>query len=319
MQRSHLLDLLRIFAIVLVFVAHFGQLLDSNVGQFFGVKNFYYVSLGGVGVSLFLVLSGLLAGLTGLARPTPYTHYIWKKLKRIYPIYWLTIPFCFSGYLLKELLLGSGVPEPFPNGFMLDIVGSVTGLYAWIGLWGGPYNPPSWFIGLILTMYLIFPLLAACLRRAPHLTLGLFFFISASSRWYVGQYGLPFTDKNMLDQVEGWLYRQYGFMPGRPGDWFPLCRLFEFALGIWLAQTVSSKFWCKWNLGKGKWLAFLSDLSFPLFLLHYPFLFIVPWLSDLGMAIPLAISLFMIMLCSMAYAVVEVEKRLFSLKERATP
>jgi peptidoglycan/LPS O-acetylase OafA/YrhL len=65
MNRSILLDILRIFAIALVFVAHFGQLVDTSAGDFFGLKNFYYVSLGGVGVSLFLVLSGLLAGLKG--------------------------------------------------------------------------------------------------------------------------------------------------------------------------------------------------------------------------------------------------------------
>jgi len=49
---------------VLVFVAHFGQLFDHDSGGFFGIKNFYYVSLGGVGVTVFLILSGILLGLT---------------------------------------------------------------------------------------------------------------------------------------------------------------------------------------------------------------------------------------------------------------
>ena len=86
MRRSVLLDLLRILAIVLVFIAHFGQLLGSPVGGFFGIKNFYYVSLGGVGVTLFLILSGLLAGLTSASKQTGYLDYLIKKLLRIYPV-----------------------------------------------------------------------------------------------------------------------------------------------------------------------------------------------------------------------------------------
>jgi peptidoglycan/LPS O-acetylase OafA/YrhL len=73
MNRSLLLDILRISAIALVFVAHFGQLVDTSAGDFFGLKNFYYVSLGGIGVSLFLVLSGILAGLGG---PSPKVGYV---------------------------------------------------------------------------------------------------------------------------------------------------------------------------------------------------------------------------------------------------
>ena len=58
-MRVYLLDLVRVFAISLVLVAHIGQKIGSPVGAFFGIQNFYYVSLGGVAVSIFLVLSGM--------------------------------------------------------------------------------------------------------------------------------------------------------------------------------------------------------------------------------------------------------------------
>jgi hypothetical protein len=39
-------------------VAHIGQSIDSPWGDAFGVPNFYYVTLGGVAVMIFLALSG---------------------------------------------------------------------------------------------------------------------------------------------------------------------------------------------------------------------------------------------------------------------
>jgi len=58
-ERFSLLDLARVIAIVLVLIAHIGQAVGNPIGEFFGVENFYWVSVGGVGVTLFLILSGL--------------------------------------------------------------------------------------------------------------------------------------------------------------------------------------------------------------------------------------------------------------------
>jgi peptidoglycan/LPS O-acetylase OafA/YrhL len=170
-----------------------------------------------------------------------------------------------------------------------------------MGLWGGPYNPPSWFIALIISMYALFPMLAWFIKRSPHLTLIALLMISVLSRWYVGQYGLPLLPDSLLDQVEGWLYRLYGFMPGRPGDWFPPARVFEFGLGIWLALVVPASFWQKFNLSSGKAIAFFSDLSFPLFLIHYPFLCLVPWMTEMGIPAAIAIVGLILFLTLIAY------------------
>lgn len=293
MERSHLLDSLRILAIALVLIAHTGQLLGHESGAFFGWKNIYFVSLGGVGVTLFLVLSGVL---TGLARPVPfkgYAAYLFKKVQRIYPLYWISIPLAMFGYALSDGLLQGDMPDLFPNGIAVDLAGSLTGFYAWWGLWGGPYNPPSWYISLIMSLYMLAPALVYLLNRWPLPTLLILFCVSLVSRWYVGQWGLPFLDISVLQQVEGWLYRQYGFMPGRPGDWFPPCRLFEFGLGIYLALKLPHTAWQALKLPLTGLVRKLSDLSFPLFLVHYPFLFLVETFRDAGITVSPAISLYL--------------------------
>ncbi len=301
MERSTLLDSLRIFAITLVFVAHIGQLLGHVSGDFFGLKNIYYVSLGGVGVTLFLILSGLLAGLSDGPKDEECIRYLLKKILRIYPLYLLSVPLAMLGYALGGGLLQGDLPDMFPNGITTDLIGSLTGFYAWAELWGGPYNPPSWFIALIMSLYALFPLLYFAFKRKPHFTLLILFGISLGSRYYVGQWGIPFIESTWLDQMQGWVYRQYGFMPGRPGDWFPPCRVFEFGLGIYLALHLPKTLWNRLRLPFSKAIRWLSDLAFPLFLVHYPFLFLVTTLIDLGLPVVLAISAYMGLMLVLAY------------------
>lgn len=311
MNRSVLLDILRILAIALVFIAHFGQLLGTSAGDFFGIRNFYYVSLGGVGVTLFLILSGLLAGLTHSASKTGYFTYLLKKLLRIYPLYLISVPLAMGGYLLGDLLLDGDLPRLFPNGAVTDLVGCISGFYAWIGLWGGPYNPPSWFIALIVVMYVLFPLLFGVLKRWPHRGLLATLIISLIARLYVGQEGVPFVDRSLYDSVESWFYRQYGFMPGRPGDWFPPCRLFEFSLGIYLAIILPAFIWTRLKTGVlDRVIHKVSDLSFALFLLHYPFLFLVVWLEGIGLPLALSIPVYLMLLTVLAYWVNRVDQAL---------
>jgi peptidoglycan/LPS O-acetylase OafA/YrhL len=311
LNRSLLLDLLRIAAITLVFIAHFGQLLGGSTGGFFGVKNFYYVSLGGVGVTMFLVLSGILAGLVDATRTSGYLSYMVKKLLRIYPLYWLSIPLSMLGFVLGEWYIDGEIPNLFPNGLVTDLIFSLSGFYSWIGLWGGPYNAPSWFIALIMVMYALFPPLVWLLKKWPHWTLLALLLISAGSRYYVGQEGIPFVDQSVYGNIKGWFFRQYGFMPGRPGDWFPPCRVFEFGLGIYLALIVPKSFWFKLRLDiMTRPVNYLSDLAFPLFLLHYPFMFLVLALKNNGVPLGFAITIYMAGLLPLSHWVASLDKRI---------
>ncbi|WP_087022511.1 acyltransferase family protein [Thaumasiovibrio subtropicus] len=315
-MRSVLLDMLRLIAIALVFIAHFGQLFEHEIGAFFGIKNVYYVSLGGVGVTLFLILSGLLAGLTDAKRfiepkdqtvsfsSKKYYQYVIKKLLRIYPVYWVSVILSIIGYGLSGVVLKERLLPLFPNGVLTDLFGSTTGFYAWFGLWGGPFNPPSWFIALIIPLYLLFPLLQYLLWRWKWVALLTLLCVSIVSRIWVGQHGVVLLGTSLFNDIEAWVYRLYGFMPGRPGDWFVLCRVFEFSLGIFLAYRVPKAVWFKLQLGRlNQPIARLSDLAFPLFLLHVPFLFFPEWLSLQGLQPWLAIVVFMMLLLPLAWGV----------------
>jgi peptidoglycan/LPS O-acetylase OafA/YrhL len=309
MHRSVLLDILRISAIALVIVTHCGQLLDTSTGDFFGLKNFYYVSLGGIGVSLFLVLSGILAGLGAFSFKVSYLTYMLKKILRIYPLYLMSVPLAFMGYFLGSHLLEEDIPKLFPNGLITDVIGSITGFYSWIGLWGGPYNSPSWFIALIMTMYALFPMIYFFMKKQSHLVIFILLSVSLVSRYYVGQEGVPFMDTTLWEDVKGWFYRKYGFMPGRPGDWFPPCRVFEFGLGVYLALLLPR---AKWFVFPGRFnrsLQFLSDLAFPLFLIHYPFLFLVIYLDEIGLPLAISIFAFLIFITFVSYLITLIDRR----------
>jgi peptidoglycan/LPS O-acetylase OafA/YrhL len=151
--------------------------------------------------------------------------------------------------------------EPFiilPGFNHVDFMLALTGLNAFYGKWGGPLVWSSWFIGLIMTMYLSYPLIAQGLKRSPWLCMGLLFSISYVSRIVVADSEI-FTGNQM--------------------HWFPLNRVFEFGAGIALEQLIPQSVLVSSNAGLLKlgFLPFWGDLSFPLFLIHDPLRRVMSW------------------------------------------
>ena len=149
---------------------------------------------------------------------------------RIYPAYWITI--------VLTLVVFSQV---IPYFTVLEYIKLFTGFQAFDNDFTGGGLYWFWFIGLIVSLYLLFPLLVILMRKHPHVTILSFLVVEFSSRIIVSQ--------------TPWM--SYGIY------WFPLCRFFEFGLGIYLTQVgfyvkkVSS------NL-----IAFSSDMSFYVYLTH---------------------------------------------------
>jgi peptidoglycan/LPS O-acetylase OafA/YrhL len=107
-----------------------------------------------------------------------------------------------------------------------------------------PINPPGWFIGLIITMYLLYPMLSKVLKEYGFPAL--FFIILLS--YFIS---MPFQDGD-------WGVRY----------WCPLTRLPTFVFGIYVIQVgLYPRIETKSHIIK-----FLSDLSFPMFLINYPLL-----------------------------------------------
>lgn len=167
-MRSLWLDLIRIIAVILLLTSHISGYLGGALGQFFGIPNFYYVTLGGVSVTIFIILSGIVLELSYQNRKIVYWQFIRRRLLRIYTVYFLCLLFTILLVIFRHFNSGSfqGNLFTFPNLFL-----SYTGLYAYFGLWGGPILATSWFIGLIVVLYFHYPIISKFIRRKPNLTL----------------------------------------------------------------------------------------------------------------------------------------------------
>jgi peptidoglycan/LPS O-acetylase OafA/YrhL len=290
-MRSIGLDLLRGGAIGLILVAHISQSIESPLGARFGMPNFYHVTLGGLAVTIFLVLSGVVLQMQYGRKSINYPEFLAKRVLRIYPAYYLTVIFGFAVYCLRSQHELGTIAAGLAKLDLTDLFLGVTATYAFAGEWGGPFVGTSWFIGLIMTMYLLFPLLSRGIKTHPHSTIGALFVVSALSRWLLGQSDL---------------------LPERPLDWFPLCRLFEFALGLYLVRVVPAMPWTQlcWLEPVAPIIAFVSEISFPVFLMHDPFMFVVRFLIMKGVNQAVAIGCFLLLTGVLSWLLMQVDQRI---------
>jgi peptidoglycan/LPS O-acetylase OafA/YrhL len=234
-------DVWRIVAIALVVGVHLLQKYQSPLGNAFGIEGLYSVTLGGVGVTLFLILSGALLEYHYGRTPQPYLQFVWRRLARIYPTYWLSIVFSI-------VALGALVPWPRT---VLETLLDYTGFLPFAGYpWSAMIVSTGWFVGVIVSLYLMFPLVSRAIR-AWRGSILVFLLISLVARQLAFRY-IPGT---------------------RPMDWFPLCRLFEFSLGVWMLQS-ERQMSALARIGQGlgetarRRLAHASNLAFPVYLIH---------------------------------------------------
>ncbi len=266
-MRSLLIDILRCLGISLLLVGHLhSSLHGAFISTFWPVKGIYLASPGSLAVQIFLFLSGLSLQLHYGSKSYSYGKFLLKRFLRIYPIYYMSLiigiaVFIYNGYQKT----GPVFSHPFSLQFS-DLILSLTGFYAFFGKWGGPFVRTSWFIGLIITLYLVFPFLSKAIKKNPHFWITMLFLISVISRFTVTR------------------YTEYPFNFFR---WFPLCRIFEFSFGIYLATVAKPSFWYVLNNKSSlleKVFGFIGKLSFPIFLVHMPFISFIKVLKLRGYA-----------------------------------
>jgi peptidoglycan/LPS O-acetylase OafA/YrhL len=248
------IDILRIVGITLVLLEH---VAGSGIYPWFldyylniNIFNIYIVCFGTVGVSLFLVASGcsLALGCKRVDTKEKIKEFYGKRVLRIYPAYWTAI-------LFAVMMDSSILQKQF---FAIDYVKLISGFQSigatTLGDFYGKVNGNFWFITIILSMYLLFPIIFFAIKKHPHISIVSLFAISALSRYYFSQ--LPMFFKGI--------------------DWFPLCTVFEFGLGIYLIKT---GFYPR-TFSKSLFV-FLSNISFYVYLinakltnlLYYPAIF----------------------------------------------
>jgi peptidoglycan/LPS O-acetylase OafA/YrhL len=125
-------DWLRVLALLLATVHHCLSLLDLQDWTLVAG-----MSMGSLGVSLFLALSGALIG----NDTRPASEWLVARLKKIYPAYWVATLLAFVA------TAGSGYKPVSMVQFLWQIGG--IGLYYSEDL----INVATWFIGLLLTLY----------------------------------------------------------------------------------------------------------------------------------------------------------------------
>jgi peptidoglycan/LPS O-acetylase OafA/YrhL len=203
----------------------------------FGIRNFYWVSIGGFGVTLFIVLSGMCLEHNYGGHRYRYAEFIRRRLRRVYPSYWLS--------LAASIILGVTMPPTNAISFFMNVTAfEVFEAKPWADLLFGV----SWFVGLIVSLYLVYPLLSKAMRARPKSTILLSLLVSSISRGLVGNY----------------------WAVARPTDWFPPCRLLEFALGVWLVSNKKTiGLLTNLCIGRGKnVITYFSNLSYPIYLVH---------------------------------------------------
>jgi len=234
-KRLLLFDLLRIIAIFFVVIWHISttyQIPPFNFIQiYFGM---FDVDIGAVGVSIFIFISGAMLQYTSkeiTSKDELFTFYK-KRLLRIYPILWVS--------LILIIIVQKWVLTYFSP---FEILFSFTGLSLLFNVKG----IESWFIPVIIILYICFPVISYCIRKKPYFSIISIIALSLCLR---------FTLYTLFFNRDPWLSASY--------HWFPLSSLLEFGLGIFIVnQNLFPKIYHRSNI-----IMILSELTFPIFLAH---------------------------------------------------
>lgn len=124
------------------------------------------IYLGDFGSSLFFIVSGAALALTVPEEQSPLAFYK-KRAKAIYPLFWLAWVVCFSIRFVTKPGYYAAAKTPT---LLLTVLGLDNFAVAagWVGTDFACVG--EWFLGSILFLYLLFPLLHRGLRRKPWIT-----------------------------------------------------------------------------------------------------------------------------------------------------
>ena len=163
------MDLIRIFSCICVISCHFNACVSGlNNGVFVYpnsvIPNFFLgnrLYLGDIGTSLFFMLSGassMLSYKKGNARL-----FYKKRLQSLYPMFYVA----YACATIADFFIQKGFTGADWKLFLFSLFG-MDGYLASLGFIGYDfYKLGEWFLGCILLLYLIFPLLYKCLDEKP--------------------------------------------------------------------------------------------------------------------------------------------------------
>lgn len=242
-NRLLIFDILRIISIILIVTLHVAEEKVPSLSSFLsplltniGIGNIINDALGNWGIIIFIIVSGAVIEYTygpKLNSNFNYRNFMEKRLIRVYPAYWFSLGLAI---VFDKLFLNLPVS-------LVEFLKSFTGFQTYFQeqVLGGEINGVGWFVGLIVVMYLLYPMLSKILKEYGFPALFSIILLS----YFIGM-SLPTGAQNTP-------------------YWCPLARLSDFALGIYIIQAGK---YPRYET-KSQAIKFLSDLSFPMFLTNF--------------------------------------------------
>ncbi|QQM67003.1 acyltransferase family protein [Actinomyces weissii] len=207
--RIFYLDLVRALATLIIVLTHFNNPYLTQQGYLL-TNTPFGIYVGGLGVSLFLIISGAALTYTyGGRGRLDLRRFYWKRFKGIYPMYWIA----WVGAVLYYFVDTKGFPPitaPLRN-----VVFTVIGMDGLLANFQVPttYLLGEWFLGFIVLFYLVFPLLLWGVERFPVATAAVVMGGYALSLWYFYTHpGLPsavILPTRLPELVFGMLFVKY--------------------------------------------------------------------------------------------------------------
>lgn len=160
-KRVFYLDLVRALATCMIVLVHFNNPY-LQPSSYLLTQQPFGIYLGGLGVSLFLIISGAALALT-YHRPYSLKTFYWKRFKGIYPPFW--IAWIIGTLFFIVMRHGSPINACSLSSFPATVLG-FDGILATYHI-PNCYLLGEWFLGLIISFYLVFPVLLWAIDRFP--------------------------------------------------------------------------------------------------------------------------------------------------------
>lgn len=289
------LDVVRIFSCLCVLICHFNAAVcgwenglkfpENAVIPSFYFENRLYI--GDIGVSLFFILSGATLYLT--FKSGNVRQFYKKRFLAIYPIFWIA-------WLVTSAIDFLNF-KTFGNGNILYMLSTAMGMDGYLFIHGitgalSFYKTGEWFLGCILLLYLIFPLLHWFFEKHPRVTFLVTSVVALlfANGYQIGQYqinsvsffvripelliGMWFVKRDMRHQIKKFLIfsgaAAWLVILTRQWIHFMILRVVIcmclFALLVFIGEQITSS-----RLKRE--CVQLGALTFPIFLVHH-------WLID---------------------------------------
>lgn len=320
-KRLFYLDFIRAFATVAIILTHYNALFLYNVWPqtpekaviTLRVANVY---IGGFGVSLFLIVSG--AALYYVYQDKFDVKVFYKKrFVSIFPMFWLAyfIAFAYNFYSSRGMI-PQGIPKQ-------NILYTVFGIDMWASCFGVRTFAlvAEWFLGLILIVYIVFPLIRLAFLKCPRLLAVCAIAMYALSLWkvnssvtlfarlpeflfgmyfvrYIKEVKWPVALASMLVLVANTILR--------PG-FNEMIQVVYVGIASFLVLVYLSKFlgarWFKQLCGK------IGKYSYACFLVHHFVIYRVTEKFDLGtLSVAKSYMLFLVVLFAIVLATIAIHK-----------